>query len=83
MAADVLGARGSVVLLTVGFVGNGALFHVRTSRVLLAEYQALGRETGGAGVYPLRLASIAFPWPSPTGLARLFRRLAAVRWGST
>jgi hypothetical protein len=38
----VLGARGSVVSLTVGIVGNGALFHVRTSRVLWAEYPALG-----------------------------------------
>ena len=68
--ADVLGARGSVISLTVGIVGNGALFHVRTSRVLWAEYPTLGRGTSGAGVRPLRLASIAFPWPSPTGLAR-------------
>ncbi len=34
MTADVLGARSSVVPLTVGIVGNGALFYVRTSRIL-------------------------------------------------
>ena len=62
MAADVLGARGSVVSLTVGLVGNSALFHIRTSKVLWAEYQALGRGTGGAGVCPLRLVGVyCFP----------------------
>ncbi len=62
MAANVLGARGSVFPLTVGLVGNGAWFQVRTSRVLWAEHPALGRGTGGAGVRPLTLVGVyCFP----------------------